>query len=57
MKNLSLSSIDDRYKNLENPFTSPEIKKNAEEERRLKIIEKIALERKNQNTINSDSNY
>ena len=43
--NISLNSIDDKYKNLENPFTSPEIPKNADEERRSKIIKRINLNR------------
>ena len=47
LKNISLNTIDDKYKNLENPFTSPEIPKNADEERRSKIIERI-----NKNRIN-----
>ena len=47
LRNLSLISIDDKYKNLENPFTSPKLDKNADEERRSKIIERI-----NKNRIN-----
>ena len=47
LRNISVNSIDDKYKNLENPFTSPEIPKNADEERRTKIIERI-----NKNRIN-----
>ena len=34
-----------KYKNLENPFTIPEIPKNAAKERRTRIINKINKER------------
>ena len=42
----NLNTIDDKYKYLENPFTNPEMPKNAEEERRAKMIEKITQNRK-----------
>ena len=45
LKNLSLCSIDDKYKNLENPFANPDIPRNPDEERRSKIIEKINKDR------------
>ena len=35
----------DKYKNLENPFTIPELPRNAERERRSRIINKINKER------------
>ena len=38
LRNISLNSIDDKYKYLENPFACPEIPKNEDEERREKII-------------------
>ncbi len=47
LKNISLCSIDDKYKNLENPFANPEIPRNPDEERRSKIIERINKDRNN----------
>ncbi len=41
MRNTTINSIDDKYKNLENPFTSPDIPRRPEEERRARIIERI----------------
>ena len=38
LRNISLNSIDDKYKYLENPFDSPEIPKNKDEEKRERII-------------------
>ena len=44
---LITTSIDDKYKNLENPFTNPEMpKKTEEEEKRAKIMERINRGRK-----------
>ena len=41
------TSIDDKYKNMENPFTNPEIpKRTDEEEKRAKIMERINRGRK-----------
>ena len=48
IRNISLNSIDDKYKYLENPFTNPEMPKNADEERRARIIERINKDRKSQ---------
>ena len=41
MRNTTINSIDDKYKNLENPFTNPEIPRRPEEERRARIFERI----------------
>ena len=41
MRNTTINSIDEKYKNLENPFTSPDIPRRPEEERRAKIFERI----------------
>ena len=41
MRNTTINSIDDKYKNLENPFTSPDIPRKPEEERRARIFERI----------------
>ena len=35
---MSLNSIDDKYKYLENPFTNPEMPKNANEENQYRIL-------------------
>jgi len=44
---LITTSIDDKYKNLENPFTNPIIpKKTDEEEKRARIMERINRGRK-----------
>ena len=41
------NSIDDKYKNLENPFTTPDIpKKTDDEEKRAKIMDRINRGRK-----------
>ena len=47
LRNISLNSIDDKYKYLENPFTTPEMPKNENEERRERIIETINKKRNN----------
>ena len=47
LRNISLNSIDDKYKYMENPFTTPEIPINEDEERRAKIIERINKNRNN----------
>ena len=41
MRNTTINSIDDKYKNLENHFTNPEIPRRPEEERRARIFERI----------------
>ena len=46
VRNITLNSIDDKYKNLENPFTSPDLPKRPEEERRARIIERMNRDRK-----------
>ena len=46
LRNISLNSIDDKYKYMENPFTTPEIPGYEDEERRAKIIERINNNRK-----------
>ena len=54
------TSIDDKYKNLENPFTNPEIptKKVEDEEKRIKIMERINRGRKKVKSQSADSlNY
>ena len=44
---LIANSIDDKYKNLENPFTTPEIPKKVEtEEKRARIMDRINKGRK-----------
>ena len=45
--NNNLCSIEEKYKNLENPFTTPEIPRNAAKERRTRIIHRINKERMN----------
>ena len=54
---MSLNSIDDKYKYLENPFTNPEMPKNADEERRARIIERINKDRKSHYKSQSVDNY
>ena len=57
IRNMSLNSIDDKYKYLENPFTNPEMPKNANEERRARIIERINKDRKSHYKSQSVDNY
>ena len=49
LRNISLYSIDDKYKYLENPFATPNIPKDVDEERRERIIEIINKKRNNRN--------
>ena len=65
MRNTTLNSIDDKYKNLENPFTNPDIPRRPEEERRAKIFERIRKSQyqsksadsvRNQNNLDSSDN-
>ena len=56
--NNNLCSIEEKYykyKNLENPFTIPEIPKNAAKERRTRIINRINKERMNYHSKSVDN--
>ena len=66
MRNTTINSIDDKYKNLENPFTNPEIPRRPEEERRARIFERIRKSQyqsksvdsvRNQHYLDSSENY
>ena len=66
MRNTTINSIDDKYKNLENPFTNPEIPRRPEEERRARIFERIRKSQyqsksvdsvRNQHNLDSSENY
>ena len=47
LRYISFNSIDDKYKYMENPFTTPKIPKNENEEKRAKIFERINKNRNN----------
>ena len=55
---LIVNNIDDKYKNLENPFTTPEIeKKDEKEDKRAKIMNRINKGREKAKSRSVDTKY